>query len=110
MYTDINNMERAQMQTFTKDVIKFIHGASSEDVDLIVQAIKYRRNQLHTQKAQSFKIGDTVSFTGRYGRMESGKVTKVKIKYVVVDTGMSRWNVPGNALTKVNKAGLAEEA
>ena len=110
MYTDINNMERAQMQTFTKDVIKFIHGASSEDVDLIVQAIKYRRNQLHTQKAQSFKIGDTVSFTGRYGRMESGKVTKVKIKYVVVDTGMTRWNVPGSHLTKVNKAGLAEEA
>ena len=110
MYTDIINRERAHMQTFTKDVIKFIHGASSEDVDLIVQAIKYRRNQLHTQKAQSFKIGDTVSFTGRYGRMESGKVTKVKIKYVVVDTGMSRWNVPGNALTKVNKAGLAEEA
>ena len=110
MYTDIINRERAQMQTFTKDVIKFIHGASSEDVDLIVQAIEYRRNQLHTQKAQSFKIGDTVSFAGRHGRTEFGKVTKVKIKYVVVDTGMTRWNVPGSHLTKVNKAGLAEEA
>ena len=93
-----------------KNVIKFIHGASSEDVDLIVQAIKYRRNQLHTQKAQSFRIGDTVSFTGRYGRMETGTVTKVKIKYVTVDTGMSRWNVPGNHLTKVNKAGTKEVA
>ena len=86
-----------------KNVIKFIHGASSEDVDLIVQAIKYRRNQLHTQKAQSFKIGDTVSFKGRYGRTEFGKVTKVKIKYVVVDTDMLRWNVPGNMLTKESK-------
>ena len=100
MYTESINRERAHM---IKNVIKFIHGASSEDVDLIVQAIKYRRNQLHTQKAQSFKIGDTVSFKGRYGRTEFGKVTKVKIKYVVVDTGMSKWNVPGNMLTKESK-------
>ena len=42
--------------------------------------------------------------------METGKVTKVKIKYVVVDTGMSRWNVPGNHLTKVNKSGKKEIA
>ena len=110
MYNESINRERAHMQTYTKDVIKFIHGASSEDVDLIVQAIKLRRNQLHTQKAQSFRVGDTVSFTGRYGRTETGKVTKVKIKYVVVDTGMSRWNVPGNHLTKVNKAGTKEVA
>ena len=106
----INKPRKGTMQNYTKDVIKFIHGASSEDVDLIVQAIKYRRNQLHTQKAQSFKIGDTVSFTGRYGRMETGTVTKVKIKYVTVDTGMSRWNVPGNHLTKVNKSGKKEIA
>ena len=105
-----NQPRKGTMQNYTKDVIKFIHGASSEDVDLIVQAIKYRRNQLHTQKAQSFRIGDTVSFTGRYGRMETGKVTKVKVKYVVVDTGMSRWNVPGNHLTKVNKSGKREMA
>lgn len=93
-----------------KDVIKFIHGASTQDINLIIDAVKLRRNQMHTQKAQSFKIGDTVSFTGRYGRTETGTVTKVKIKYVVVDTGMSRWNVPGNHLTKVNKAGKREVA
>ena len=111
MYTVTINRERAHMkQSYTRDVIKFIHGASTEDLDLIVQAIKYRRNQMHTQKAQSFRVGDTVSFTGRYGRTETGKVTRVKIKYVVVDTGMSRWNVPGNHLTKVNKAGTKEVA
>jgi len=93
-----------------KDVIKFIHGASTQDINLIIDAVKLRRNQMHTQMAQSFKIGDKVSFTGRYGRTETGTVTKVKIKYVVVDTGMSRWNVPGNHLTKVNKAGTKEVA
>ena len=93
-----------------KDVIKFIHGASTQDINLIIDAVKLRRNQMHTQMAQSFKIGDKVSFTGRYGRTETGTVTKVKIKYVVMDTGMSRWNVPGNHLTKVNKAGTKEVA
>jgi len=93
-----------------KDVIKFIHGASTQDINLTIDAVKLRRNQMHTQMAQSFKIGDKVSFTGRYGRTETGTVTKVKIKYVVVDTGMSRWNVPGNHLTKVNKAGTKEVA
>ena len=86
-----------------KDVIKFIHGASTQDINLIIDAVKLRRNQMHTQKAQSFKIGDVVSFRGRYGRTETGTVTKVKIKYVVVDTGMSRWNVPGNHLTLAQK-------
>ena len=93
-----------------KDVIKFIHGASTQDINLIIDAVKLRRNQMHTQMAQSFRIGDKVSFTGRYGRTETGRVTKVKIKYVVVDTGMARWNVPGNHLTKVNKAGTKEVA
>ena len=93
-----------------KNVIQFIHGASPEDINLIIDAVKLRRNQMHTQKAQSFRIGDKVSFKGRYGRTETGTVTKVKIKYVVVDTGMSRWNVPGNHLTKVNKAGTKEVA
>ena len=86
-----------------KDVIKFIHGASTQDINLIIDAVKLRRNQMHTQKAQSFKIGDVVSFRGRYGRTETGTVTRVKIKYVVVDTGMSRWNVPGNHLTLTQK-------
>ena len=86
-----------------KDVIKFIHGASTQDINLIIDAVKLRRNQMHTQMAQSFRIGDTVSFRGRYGRTETGTVTKVKVKYVVVDTGMARWNVPGNHLTRMKK-------
>ena len=87
-----------------KDVIKFIHGASTQDINLIIDAVKLRRNQMHTQMAQSFRIGDRVSFKGRYGRTETGTVTKVKVKYVIVDTGSARWNVPGSHLTKTEKA------
>lgn len=87
-----------------KQVINFISGATTEDIDAIIEAIKSRRNQIHTQKAQSFAIGDEVSFKGRYGRTETGTVTKVKVKYVIVDTGSARWNVPGSHLTKTEKA------
>lgn len=87
-----------------KQVINFISGASTEDINEIVDAIKSRRNQIHTQKAQMFAVGDQVSFKGRYGRTETGTVTKVKVKYVIVDTGSARWNVPGSHLTKVAKA------
>jgi len=86
-----------------KQVIKFISGASTEDINAIVDAIKSRRNQIHTQKAQMFAVGDQVSFKGRYGRTETGTVTRVKVKYVIVDTGSARWNVPGSHLTKTEK-------
>jgi len=62
-----------------------------------------RRNQIHTSKAQTFKVGDKVQFRGRYGRTEKGTVTRVKVKYLIVDTGMVRWNVPGNNLTKIKE-------
>ena len=47
-----------------KQVIKFIHGATTEDINLIIDAIKLRRNQIHTSKAQTFKVGDKVQFKG----------------------------------------------
>ena len=84
-------------------VIDTIYKLNNEDLNTVIDAIKLRRNQIHTQQAQSFKVGDTVSFKGRYGRTETGTVTKVKIKNVVVDTGSVRWNVPGNLLTKGRK-------
>ena len=90
-----------------KNVIQFIHGASPEDINLIVEAIKFRRHQHHFEKAQSFRVGDRVTFTGRYGRTETGTVTKVKIKYVSVDTGTSRWNVQGSHLTKIKSQEVA---
>lgn len=92
------------MQNYCKDVIKFIHGAGTEDLELIVQAIKYRRNQMHTSMTQALKIGDVVSFKGRYGRQVTGTVQKIKIKYVHVDCGQDgKWNVPGNHLTLVKE-------
>ena len=73
----------------------------STDLQAVVEAVKMRRNRLHFTDAQTFKVGDRVSFKGRHGRTEKGVVEKVKIKFLLVRTdGGTRWNVPGSHLNK----------
>jgi len=82
-------------------IIKGIYSLKSSEVDSVVDAIKLRRNQLHTINAHSFKVGDTVFFRGRRNTLLEAKVEKIKIKYVLVRTlGGTRWNVPGSHLSK----------
>ena len=89
------------MNNRLKKTIEAIQQMDSEDLNSIVTAIKLRRNQLHFRDAQSFKVGDRVSFAGRHGSILKGAVEKVKIKYVLVRTDSgTRWNVPGSHLTK----------
>ena len=88
-------------------LIDTVYKLNSQDLNTVIEAVKVRRNQLHTQQAQTFRVGDTVSFTGRYGRVEKGTVIKIKIKNVVVDTGSVKWNVPGNLLTLIKQRQVA---
>ena len=84
-----------------KTIIKDIFKMESTDLNAVVDAIKMRRNQLHTSDAHQFRVGDRVSFAGRHGSTLKGVVEKVKIKYVLVRTDSGqRWNVPGSHLTK----------
>jgi hypothetical protein len=82
-------------------IISDIYSLNGTDLSAVVEAVKLRRNQLHTSDAHSLKIGDRVSFQGRRGITEKGVVEKIKIKYVLVRTDRGqRWNVPGSHLTK----------
>ena len=82
-------------------IITDISEMESTDLSAVVEAVKMRRNRLHFTDAQTFKVGDRVSFKGRYGRTEKGVVEKVKIKFILVRTdGGTRWNVPGSHLSK----------
>ena len=82
-------------------IIEDIDSMDSNDLNQIISAIKLRRNRLHFTDAQSFRVGDRVSFAGRHGSTLKGVVEKVKIKYILVRTdGGTRWNVPGSHLTK----------
>ena len=72
---------------------------TNEQLTSIVDAVKYARSQLTKAKLRSFSVGDTVKFTNRKNGMTYvGTVEKVKIKFVLIKTPTSRWNVPANLL------------
>ena len=87
-----------------KTIIEDIFKMESTDLNAVVDAIKMRRNQLHTADAHKFRVGDRVSFAGRHGSTLKGVVERVKIKYILVRTDSGqRWNVPGSHLTMESK-------
>ena len=82
-------------------ILEDIYKMDSADIQSIVDAVKLRRNQLHLQDAQSFRVGDTVFFRGRRNTLCEAKVEKIKVKFVLVRTlDGTRWNVPGSYLSK----------
>ena len=88
-----------KLKTIVEDIFKM----ESTDLSAIIDAVKMRRNQLHTADAHKFKFMDRVSFQGRHGAILKGTVERVKIKYILVKTDAGqRWNVPGSHLTLIN--------
>ena len=76
-------------------IVAEIHGMNRDDLNKVVEAVKYARSQAHRQMANTLKSGDTVFFDGRYGKTVKGTVIKTAIKYVSVDCGMEgTWRVP----------------
>lgn len=73
----------------------------NEDLNTIIEAVKYARAQLVRTATRKLSPGDTVSFTGRGGRTVTGTVSDIKIKNVIVSTTTGKWRVPANLLTRV---------
>jgi hypothetical protein len=74
-------------------------GYSNDDLNSIMDAVKYARSKLGRAKLRSFGVGDSVKFTSnRNGRVYQGVVEGVKIKNVIVNTQMGRFRVPANML------------
>jgi len=85
-----------------KNVMGSISAMSMEDISKITEVITMRRTMLGRTLIRSLVVGDKVSFEGRGGRTVFGKVTKVMVKNIVVDTGEpTKWRVPATLLTKV---------
>ena len=78
-----------------------IRHMSLDDLKILSDEISLRRNALSRQNMREISVGDTVSFTGRNGGLQTGTVEKKAIKYVTVDTGFGRWKVPASMLTLV---------
>ena len=93
------------MNKTLQKTISDIYKMNGTDLSAVVDAVKLRRNQLHTTDAHSLRIGERVSFQGRHGSTLKGVVEKIKIKYVLVRTDAGqRWNVPGAHLTVLKEA------
>jgi hypothetical protein len=70
----------------------------------MIDAVKWRRATLAKLTKASLAIGDTVSFTSsKTGLDVTGRVRKIAIKYVTVDTGQTLWRVPANMLERVEQ-------
>ena len=83
------------MNKTLQKTISDIYKMNGTDLSAVIDAVKLRRNQLHTTDAHSLKIGERVSFAGRHCSTIKGVGEKIKIKYVLgrTDSGQ-RWNVP----------------
>jgi len=87
--------------TTIQDINRAIIAGSFTNDELVSigDAIRFARAQLTQQKKRSFQVGDTVSFNSTKMRQTvTGRVRKIAIKYVTVDTGQTLWRVPANML------------
>ena len=72
---------------------------TNDQLTSIIDAVKFARAQLTHQNKRNFQVGDNVSFNSTKLRQTvRGKVRKIAIKYVTVDTGQTLWKVPANML------------
>lgn len=72
---------------------------TNDELNSVIDAVKFSRAQMTKQKTRAFSIGDSVKFTSnRNGLTYVGTVRKVKIKFVLVNTPGGLFNVPANML------------
>ena len=48
-------------------IVAEIHAMGSEDLNRVIEAVKYARAQGHRQMARDLNVGDMVEFDGRHG-------------------------------------------
>ena len=68
---------------------------TNDDLNSMIESIKYARGFLVNEKRRAIKAGDTVRFNStKLGGPVSGTVENVKIKFATVSTSRGRWRVP----------------
>ena len=80
-----------------------IQGSFTNDqLSSIIDAVKFARARLTETTKRSLRLGDAVKFTStKTGMTYTGKVEKIAIKFVTVNTGAGRWKVPASMLEAV---------
>ena len=78
-----------------RDILVSIRNSDlhNEDLNLIIEAVKFKRAQNARRAANTLKIGEQVTFNGKNGPVV-GRLEQIKIKKAIVVAGQTRWNVP----------------
>lgn len=82
---------------------------TNDQLNTIIQAIKFRRSQLAKETVRELQLGSKVKFTNsRTGGIILGEVTKINRKYVIVREASrsggittTTWRVPATMLETV---------
>ena len=72
---------------------------TNEELNQVVEALKFRRAELAKSAKRSLSIGSKVTFSGRGGKIYVGNVVGIKVKNVIVKTGSTSYRVPASMLT-----------
>jgi hypothetical protein len=72
---------------------------SNDQLNSMVMAIKYAREKLTKRTVWTLSHGAKVQFVDRAGRTQIGTVKKINRKKVIVQVGVTNWNVPANMLS-----------
>lgn len=72
---------------------------TNDQLNSMVMAIKYARERLAKKTVWSLTHGTRVQFVDRAGRTQIGTVKKINRKKVIVQVGMTNWNVPAAMLS-----------
>ena len=81
---------------------------TNDELVSVIDAVKFARSRLAQQTKWTLRIGDTVSFTSSKTGMDvTGRVRKIAIKYVTVQSVKGLWRVPANMLSKVDDRAYA---
>jgi len=76
------------------DIHTKIMSMDSNSINELIETIKHRRNQLHTEAGAKFRVGVIVQFGRRNGQKRTGKVEKMNVKKAVINVAGQKWNVP----------------
>ena len=72
---------------------------TNDQLNSMVGAFKYAREKLTKRTVWQLTHGAQVKFVDRAGRTQIGTVKKINRKKVIVQVGMTNWNVPAAMLS-----------
>jgi hypothetical protein len=83
------------------EIQAMIMNMDNDEMNSLIETIKFRRNQIQSEAKKLFRVGDKVYFVNKKQGKVYGTVEKINRKYILVDqtNGMMSWRVSPTFLT-----------